>query len=113
MPQCWEPGLPLSSELGAQVSSSPPRPQGSCESPARGRAEAQPWEGPLLRLGPSEAQTGAPAASPPADPRARVGAPQGASTGAGHQQGPSGQAAGLGRGHTLLVLSAHPNPTSL
>lgn len=87
MPQFWEPGLPLGSELGAQVSSSPPRPQGSCESPARGRTEAQPWEGPLLCLGPSEAQAGAPAASPPADPRARVGAPQGASTGAGISRG--------------------------
>ena len=87
MPQFWEPGHPLGSEQGAQVSSSPPRPQGSCESPARRRAEARPCRGPPT--------------------------PQGESTGAGRQQGPSGQAAGLGRGHTLLVLSAHPNPTSL
>lgn len=29
MPQFWEPGLPLGSEQGAQVSSSPPRPRGA------------------------------------------------------------------------------------
>lgn len=56
MPQFWEPGHPLGSEQGAQVSSSPPRPQGSCESPAQRLSEARPCRGPPPRRARAQVQ---------------------------------------------------------